>query len=97
MNTHKKKPNLIATKAERDRNFSNLVNKAIDHQKRVRLFGQMFLMLTGFGLFFSAIYCASQPEHSDFARDFELFALFGLLVGSFGFACYHQDNKNKFN
>jgi uncharacterized membrane protein len=89
-NAEKTPRNPIRTKAD----LNDLARKAADHQKRLRLYGQSVLMFTGFGLFFTALFCASQPAQNDIARDLELVALFGLLVGSFGFACFYNDNKN---
>lgn len=90
MKAEKKPLSPIRTKAD----LNDLARKAADHQKRLRLYGQTFLMFWGFGVFFTALFNASQPEHSDFSRDLEFLALFGLLVGSFGFACFYNDNKN---
>lgn len=73
--------------------FNKLAQRAEAQRRKTRLIGQSILMLAGFGLFFSAMYCSTQPQHADFERDFHLFALFGLLVGSFGFLNFYQDNK----
>lgn len=71
--------------------FNELVQRVAMKQKRNRLFGQGFLMLFGFGLFFSSVFCIQMPAHSDFIPDMAIFALFGLAVGSFGTACFLND------
>lgn len=71
--------------------FTELVQRVAMRQKRNRLFGQGFLMLTGFSLFFSSVFCIQMPAHSDFIPDMAILALFGLAVGSFGTACFLND------
>lgn len=94
MKAEKNTPAPIATKAERDRNFSRLAENAVKHQARVKLYGQAVLMFAGFGIFFTSLALTQDPANGDIARDLELLALFGLLVGAFGFACFYNDNKN---
>lgn len=73
--------------------FQLLVKRVAMKQKRNRLFGQGFLMLWGYGVFFSSVFNITMPENGDFIPDMAIFALFGLLVGALGTAFFLNDNK----
>jgi hypothetical protein len=71
--------------------FDALVKRAVIQQKRNRLFGQVFLMLSGYGLMFSALFCMTLPAYNYMIYDLAILSLFGCLVGTFGTLFYIND------